>query len=224
MWPPTGIALAALLLGGYRLWPGVFLGALAANAYIDEPIYTMVGIAVGNTAGPLAGAYLLRLFKFDRTFSHVRDVAVFVFFGSVAGDDRKRYERHVATRARALERPGPHSGRCGACGGSATPPASCSLRRSSSPGATRSATASCRAKPAPLELAILIAATLAFSLLEFFGKVPMAFPLYPFVVWAALRAGIRPTTALMVVVCGFALVGDRARVRDRSTNSPPISA
>ena len=33
----------------------------------------------------------------------------------------------------------------------------------------------------------------------------MAFPLYPFVVWAALRAGIRPTTALMVVVCGFAL-------------------
>ena len=32
----------------------------------------------------------------------------------------------------------------------------------------------------------------------------MAFPLYPFVVWAALRAGIRLTTALMVVVCSVA--------------------
>ena len=27
VWPPTGIALAAFLLLGYRVWPGIFLGA-----------------------------------------------------------------------------------------------------------------------------------------------------------------------------------------------------
>src|SRR5262245_50830680 len=32
VWPPTGIALAALLLFGYRLWPGIALGAFLANA------------------------------------------------------------------------------------------------------------------------------------------------------------------------------------------------
>jgi integral membrane sensor domain MASE1 len=32
VWPPTGIALAALLLFGYRAWPGIALGAFLANA------------------------------------------------------------------------------------------------------------------------------------------------------------------------------------------------
>src|SRR4051812_24926720 len=32
VWPPTGIAFAALLLFGYRIWPGILLGALAANS------------------------------------------------------------------------------------------------------------------------------------------------------------------------------------------------
>ena len=32
IWPPTGIALAAVLLGGYQIWPAIFVGAFAANA------------------------------------------------------------------------------------------------------------------------------------------------------------------------------------------------
>ncbi|HSF56955.1 MAG TPA: MASE1 domain-containing protein, partial [Candidatus Binatia bacterium] len=31
VWPPSGIALAAILLWGYRLWPGIYLGAFAVN-------------------------------------------------------------------------------------------------------------------------------------------------------------------------------------------------
>src|SRR5215470_15082709 len=31
VWPPSGIALAALLLLGNRIWPGIWLGAFLAN-------------------------------------------------------------------------------------------------------------------------------------------------------------------------------------------------
>jgi integral membrane sensor domain MASE1 len=37
VWAPTGIALAALLLGGLRLWPAVWIGALLANLTTDAP-------------------------------------------------------------------------------------------------------------------------------------------------------------------------------------------
>ncbi len=60
VWPPTGIALAAVLLLGRRVWPAVFLGALVANATAHEPLATAVGIATGNTLEALAGAWLLR--------------------------------------------------------------------------------------------------------------------------------------------------------------------
>jgi integral membrane sensor domain MASE1/anti-sigma regulatory factor (Ser/Thr protein kinase) len=203
VWPPTGIALAALLLGGYRLWPGVFLGALAANAFIDEPIYTMVGIAAGNTLAPVAATYLLRVFKFDRTFAHVRDVAVFVFFGSIVAMTVSATNGTLQLALAHLT-PWPAFGSVwrlwwvgDAAGVLLVAPFILSWRDARD--------GIVQGEAGPLELAILIPATLAFSLLEFFGKVPMAFPLYPFVVWAALRAGIRPTTTLMVVVCGVAL-------------------
>src|SRR6516164_1508431 len=48
IWPPTGIALAALVLGGYRLWPAVALGALLANVGTGAPAVTVFGIVVGN--------------------------------------------------------------------------------------------------------------------------------------------------------------------------------
>ena len=61
VWPPTGIAFAALTLLGYRYWPGVALGAFLANAGTAVPLAADVGIAAGNTAEALVAAYLLRL-------------------------------------------------------------------------------------------------------------------------------------------------------------------
>jgi PAS domain S-box-containing protein len=60
IWPPSGIALAALTLLGYRYWPGVFLGAFLANAATPLPLWTAAGIAGGNTVEALVAAYLLR--------------------------------------------------------------------------------------------------------------------------------------------------------------------
>jgi PAS domain S-box-containing protein len=62
VWPPTGIALAVLLLFGRRYWPGVFLGALAANATTNVSLATAVGIAVGNTLEAAAGSWAVERF------------------------------------------------------------------------------------------------------------------------------------------------------------------
>ena len=75
IWPPTGIALAAVLLWGYRVWPGVALGALLANSWTGVPFYAVLGITVGNTLESLAGAYLLReLADFRASLERVKDV------------------------------------------------------------------------------------------------------------------------------------------------------
>src|SRR5689334_5605827 len=60
VWPPTGIALAALLLFGYRVWPGIALGAFLANATTHAPLAAAAGIAFGNTLEGLVGAWMLR--------------------------------------------------------------------------------------------------------------------------------------------------------------------
>jgi len=74
VWPPTGIALAALLLGGYGLWPGVFLGAAIANVLTGAPILVAIGIAVGNSLEAFFGAYALRRIPgFRLSLDRVRD-------------------------------------------------------------------------------------------------------------------------------------------------------
>ena len=74
VWPPSGIALAAVFLWGYRVWPGVMLGAFLVNAWTGAPFLTDVGIAVGNTLEGLVGAALLRRAGFRPTLARVRDV------------------------------------------------------------------------------------------------------------------------------------------------------
>jgi PAS domain S-box-containing protein len=60
VWPPSGIAFAALTLLGYKYWPGVALGAFLANVTTDVPILAAAGIALGNTIEGLLAASLLR--------------------------------------------------------------------------------------------------------------------------------------------------------------------
>lgn len=84
IWAPTGIALAALLLGGYRLWPAVALGALLTNVNTGVPAITVLGITVGNTLEALVGAYLLRRFAaFRPSLERVRDVLALVVLGAI---------------------------------------------------------------------------------------------------------------------------------------------
>jgi len=60
VWPPSGLALAALLIFGRGLWPGVFIGAFVANLLTGAPIPVALGIGVGNTLEAVLAAYALR--------------------------------------------------------------------------------------------------------------------------------------------------------------------
>ena len=62
VWPPSGIALAALLVLGYRVWPGILLGAFLANITTSGNTVSSLGIAAGNTFEGLVGAYLVNRF------------------------------------------------------------------------------------------------------------------------------------------------------------------
>ena len=84
VWPPTGIALAALLLFGSRLWPGIALGAFLANALTGVPVATAGGIAVGNSLEALAGAYLLRrVVRFRNSLGRLQDVLGLVILAAM---------------------------------------------------------------------------------------------------------------------------------------------
>ena len=49
VWPPTGIAIAAILFLGLRAWPGIFAGALVTNLSTGLALLPSLGIATGNT-------------------------------------------------------------------------------------------------------------------------------------------------------------------------------
>ena len=73
VWPPTGLALAALLRFGPRAAPGVLLGAFVANATAGEPLWVAAGIGVGNTLEAAVGATLLSHLGFDGCLARLRD-------------------------------------------------------------------------------------------------------------------------------------------------------
>jgi signal transduction histidine kinase len=79
VWAPTGIALAAVLLAGGRIWPGLFIGAFVANAITGAPFLAASGIAAGNTLEAVAGAYALtRVPDFHVRLDSLRDVIALI--------------------------------------------------------------------------------------------------------------------------------------------------
>ena len=71
VWPPAGIALAALLVLGYRAWPAIFVGAFLVNFTTAGNVATSLAVASGNTLEALVGAWLVNRFAggttvFDR--------------------------------------------------------------------------------------------------------------------------------------------------------------
>ncbi len=83
VWPPAGIALAACLLFGQRIWPAIFVGAFLVNVTTAGSVLTSLGIGAGNTLEAVAGAYLVNRFASGRdVFNRPQDV--FKFMGLAA--------------------------------------------------------------------------------------------------------------------------------------------
>jgi integral membrane sensor domain MASE1 len=71
VWPPAGIALAALIVLGYRVWPAIFIGAFLVNVTTAGNILTSLCIGAGNTLEAICGVWLVNRFAggphvFDR--------------------------------------------------------------------------------------------------------------------------------------------------------------
>jgi len=74
VWPPTGLALVALLIYGRHYWPGVLVGAFVTELSTGVPLVSVIGMTVGNTLEALVGALLLNRFGFDRALNRPRDI------------------------------------------------------------------------------------------------------------------------------------------------------
>jgi len=84
VWPPAGIALAALVLLGYRAWPGIFIGAFLANLTTAGSVATSIAIAAGNTLECIAGCYLVAQYAGGRAaFDRAQDVLRFTVLAAM---------------------------------------------------------------------------------------------------------------------------------------------
>src|SRR5512147_1970804 len=84
VWPPSGVGVAALLLRGRRVWPGIAIGAFLANATTAAPIEVALFTAVGNPLEAVVAAWMLtRVRDFSTSLERARDVLALTLFGSV---------------------------------------------------------------------------------------------------------------------------------------------
>ena len=206
VWPPAAIALAALLLGGYRLWPGIWLGAFLSNASSHEPVWTAAGIATGNTLAPLLGTYLLRRFAaFDNALERLRDVIALVVLGSALAMTLSATNGVLNLAASGIV----SWSKFGwvwllwwtgdAMGVLLVAPLiltwATAGRRIDRPGG------------GALEAVFLGVGLLVIAWLSFMSRFPLAYPVYPFVIWAALRYGQRGTSLAIAVISAIAVWG-----------------
>ena len=85
IWPPTGIALVAILVLGRRVSPAIYVAALAVNLPIGPSPLGAAFIAAGNTIAPLVAAELLRLAGFHLELDRLRDAAAIIGLGALVG-------------------------------------------------------------------------------------------------------------------------------------------
>ncbi len=211
VWPPSGIALAAVLLRGYRVWPGIWVGATLVNATTSVSLATAASIGVGNTLEALLGAYLLH--RFVGTGSPLYRVQDVFKFAVLAGALSCMVAATVGVSSLHLE---------GAIRWSAYPSnwwtwwvgdivgvivvTPLLLTWSQEPRGTWGH----RRLAEGLGLLVLL---LTVSQVIFGGWIPGKFPnslpylALPVLAWTAFRFGLRETTTAIAAVAGFAIWG-----------------
>ncbi|MFG2634616.1 MASE1 domain-containing protein [Streptomyces sp. NPDC048362] len=84
IYPPTGVAVAALLILGLRCWPGITLGALGVVLSVTSFRPDVLGTLVGNTAAPVCAVLLLRRAHFRDDLGRLRDGLALVFLAALS--------------------------------------------------------------------------------------------------------------------------------------------
>ncbi|MDP1834928.1 MAG: MASE1 domain-containing protein [Chlamydiales bacterium] len=91
VWPPSGISLAAMLLFGFKMWPGILLGNLLNNAYhllsggttILGPLTVAMAISLGSLLQAYLGTYIIRRFSATSYLRSLKDIIIFLIPGGV---------------------------------------------------------------------------------------------------------------------------------------------
>ena len=208
VWPPSGIALAALLLLGTRYWPGVWIGAAAANLTVESSFSAAAVIASGNTLEALAGAVLIRrVIASPNPLARGEDVVKFVAVAALCPIVAATTALAPLSLAHAL--PGPELFRNwwtwwqgDAAGMIVVAPLILTWREGSS----------FRWSLRKILEALCLAALLLCATWATFGSgtpgrspYPLTFLIAPFIIWAAFRFGRREVATANAVVCGLAV-------------------
>ena len=84
VWPPTGIALVAIVFWGYRMWPGIALGALLANSWTGNSVLQHDrDHDRQHGRGPRRRFLLREVADFRPSLERVRDVIALLVFGAI---------------------------------------------------------------------------------------------------------------------------------------------
>ena len=202
LWPPSGIALAALLVLGPRLWPGVWIGSALANLSIDASIPAAIIIATGSTLQALVlSALLRRHVGIPHRFRHVQQVVKFFALSALGATIAPT----VALIPLALLYPLPGADlfanwRTWWQGDTSgilifTPLILSWSARGTVQWMPRRV----------LEVLALAALLLAATHVAFSSGFGRTFVIVPLIVWAAFRFGQREVTTAIAVVCALAL-------------------
>jgi PAS domain S-box-containing protein len=211
IWPPTGIAFAALTLLGYRYWPGVAIGAFLANATTPIPLLAAAGIALGNTVEALVAAFLLRRTAGLRPqlddHRHVRAFLAAAPLGAlcaaVIGPMSLRAADALAAPALPVAVAAWWTG--DVLGALVVAPVIFAwVVRPQSPGDTRRL----------IEVVVLCVGTITAAELalgrvldpDVLRQVDYHYLLFPFVIWAALRFGARGASLMSLTVAALAVL------------------
>jgi signal transduction histidine kinase len=206
VWPPTGLALAAVLLLGARVWPGIFAGAFLVNVTTAGSVATSLGIAAGNTLEAVAGGWLvLRFARGPACFDRPRGVIEFVALAALASTT---LSATIGSTSLALGGfvPWGEYARVwwtwwlGDAGGALLVTPVCVAWARRSPFRWTRARA--------LEGAGLLGAIGAVGIFVSLGLLaPWPFICLPLAIWAAFRFGPRETTTTVLIFAGLAVFG-----------------
>lgn len=85
VWPPTGIAIAALLLFGKKYWPGITLGVIFGYLFNNNALNITFGLAIGNTLEAIIAVFILQRFMdFHNSLDRIQDVLSFSIVSALA--------------------------------------------------------------------------------------------------------------------------------------------
>ena len=211
VWPPTGLALTALLLYGTAAWPGIFIGALLANATAHEPLPIALCIAAGNTVEAVAAAYLLRRYTgLGDSLNRLRHALGLVVFAALISTTISATIGVTSLCAAAIQPWASYKQLWwtwwlgDAAGDLLIAPALLTL----------GAWARLRREGRVAEAAVLLAGLVSVCAVVFAGPFsgnaahyPLEYTVFPFLIWAAIRFGVAGAAMANALASGIAVWG-----------------